>query len=114
VVHFFGDGTYARSPAKILRLARECPSKNFKQHWSVFLENGGTVTRFRRECNNISRMKQNSFALNKCCSAQGRRLAAASVAAPTLTKPTRKVFIAELNLSCGTPLWTVLLCPNLI
>jgi hypothetical protein len=48
-------------PPKLLRRARECPSKNFKQHWSVYLENGGTVTRFGRECNNISQMKQNYF-----------------------------------------------------
>jgi len=28
------------------------------QHMSAYLENGGTLTRFRRECNKISQMKQ--------------------------------------------------------
>jgi hypothetical protein len=37
------------------------PIENFKQHWSDNLENGGTVTRFGRECNNISWMKQNNL-----------------------------------------------------
>jgi hypothetical protein len=49
---------FACSPAKTFATRSGVPIENFKQHWSVNLENGGTVTRFGRECNNISWMKQ--------------------------------------------------------